>query len=414
MPNLFREEAVANRGASIFGNIAVGSGRAATIFSVAALGMAACLIALLAFGRYARKEHAAGYLVPSAGLIEVESPRVGLVTRVDVTEGELVNSGAPLFTVASPRHSSSGVDLDKSRVTHLLRERDVIRSQIARQERLSKIQAKDDKQRIEALQRQLVSVEAQRQDALERLDILRRTVARLKTLQKQGNTAPSTLDTREAALLQAQRDVHALDGSIDRIKGQMTDLAAEAQQIPLRLGIQRGDLNSHVLEIQRSLDEAEVDQSTVVRAPVAGRVTTIIARTGMSVNRQHRLLAIIPRHSILQAELLVPTRAIGFIREGQDVELRYDAFPYEKFGLYKGRILSISRTVLNPADQIGPVRLSAPAYRIIASVKSQAITAYGRRIALQPGLTLRADIVRDRRRILEWLFDPLIAAARGM
>ncbi len=414
MPNLFREEAVANRAASVFGNIAVGSGPAATIFSLTSIGLAACLAALLALGSYARKEHAVGYLVPSAGLIEVESPRVGLITHVSVREGESVRAGAPLFTVALPKHALSGLELDNSRIAHLVQERDIIAAQIARRERLSRIQARDDQVRIRALRHELASSEAQRRDALERLNILSHNVDRLKSLQKQGNVAPSLLDKRTAALLQVRRDVHGLDGNIDQLTSQISSLEAETQQIPLRLDIRRGDLHSRELEVERSLDEAKVDRSTVVHAPVAGRVTTIIARPGMNVNRQHRLMAIIPKDSSLQAELLVPTRAIGFIRKGQMVELRYDAFPYQKFGLYRGRVTSISSTVLSPQDQMGPVRLSAPAYRVIAVLESQKINAYGRRIALQPGLTLKADIVRDRRRIIEWVFDPLLAAVRGI
>jgi membrane fusion protein len=134
----------------------------------------------------------------------------------------------------------------------------------------------------------------------------------------------------------------------------------------------------------------------------------------MAVTPERSVLSIIPTGSLLQAELLVPTHAAGFLRQGQEVRLRYDAFPYQKFGLYRAAISSISRTVSHPEDQVGPARLSVPAYRVIAGLETQYVTAYGSELPLQPGLTLRADIVRDRRRILEWIFDPLIAAVKGI
>lgn len=411
MDKLFREEVIASRAASIFGDVSVGTGLASTLLSLASLVLAALLIALLIFGTYSRKEHAAGYLVPSAGLIAIYSPRSGVVTQVNVKEGESVKAGAPILTVTALRHATSGIELGRSRIERLNRERRLIMAQIGRQEQLSKLQMQKGRENIEALKRQLANSDGQRKDALERLAILRRIVGRLKELRGQDNVAPSELDARQASLLQAQRDVHVLEGNIDRIEGKISELMSTQRQIPLRLEIQRGDLSSRALEIQRSLDEAEVARSTVIHAPIAGKVTTIIARPGMNVNPHRRLLSIIPLHSKLQAELLIPTRAIGFIRKGQAVELRYDAFPYQKYGLYRGRITSISSTVLNPEDQTGPIRLSAPAYRAIAKLNSELITVYGRRVALQPGLTLKADIVRDRRTIIEWIFDPLLAAA---
>jgi membrane fusion protein len=184
--------------------------------------------------------------------------------------------------------------------------------------------------------------------------------------------------------------------------------------MPLLLNGRLDELRSSLLNVERALAEAEAQQSVVVRAPIAGRVATLLAHAGMSASPERPLLAIIPIASELQAELLLPTHAAGFISEGQEVRLRYDAFPYQKFGLYRGRIMSVSRTVLNPEDQVGPVRLQVPAYRVVASLESQTVMAYGHEVLLQPGLTLRADVLRDRRRIIEWIFDPMIAAAKGI
>jgi membrane fusion protein len=117
--------------------------------------------------------------------------------------------------------------------------------------------------------------------------------------------------------------------------------------------------------------------------------------------------------SPLEAELYAPTRASGFIHEGQDVRLMYQAFPHEKFGTGEGVVTSVSRTVLAPAEVAIPgLQVSEPVFRIRVRMKSDTVAAYGRRVPLQPGMLLNADVVIDRRSLLEWLLDPLYAAGR--
>ena len=116
----------------------------------------------------------------------------------------------------------------------------------------------------------------------------------------------------------------------------------------------------------------------------------------------------------MQAVLFVPSRAAGFIRTGQEVRLRYDAFPHQRFGVYRGIVESVSRTMLNPGDEVGPLQLQMPAYRVIVKLDSEAVMAYGESIPLQPDLTLQADVVRERMRIIEWIFDPVRAAVSAL
>jgi membrane fusion protein len=126
------------------------------------------------------------------------------------------------------------------------------------------------------------------------------------------------------------------------------------------------------------------------------------------------MLAILPDDSRMQAVLFVPSQAAGFIRTGQEVRLRYDAFPHQRFGVHSGVVESVSRTMLNPGDEVGPLRLQIPAYRVVASLDSESVMAHGESIPLQPDMTLQADVVRERMRIIEWIFDPVRAAVSAL
>jgi membrane fusion protein len=104
----------------------------------------------------------------------------------------------------------------------------------------------------------------------------------------------------------------------------------------------------------------------------------------------------------------VPARAIGFIEPRQPVRLAFDAFPFQRFGFYGGHVETVSRTLLRPAEVVGPIMLHEPSYRVTVVLDRQAITAFGRDFPLAADMTLKADIVFDRRSLMEWLLEPVL------
>jgi membrane fusion protein len=125
------------------------------------------------------------------------------------------------------------------------------------------------------------------------------------------------------------------------------------------------------------------------------------------------LATILPADEALEAHLYSPSRSIGFVRAGQDVLLRYVAYPHPKFGSYKARVLAVSRSPLLPGELgYSPADGNRePVYRIKAALESQSVAAYGRSEPLQPGMQVEADVLLDRRRLIEWIFEPLLSLA---
>ena len=114
--------------------------------------------------------------------------------------------------------------------------------------------------------------------------------------------------------------------------------------------------------------------------------------------------------SILEAALLVPARAIGFVAPGQSVHISYDTFPFQQFGFARGTVRTVSHTLLKPDEIVGPVLLREPFYRVGVALDRQTMRAYGAELPLEPDLQLQADIMFDRRTLLAWILDPLISA----
>jgi membrane fusion protein len=125
---------------------------------------------------------------------------------------------------------------------------------------------------------------------------------------------------------------------------------------------------------------------------------------------------IIPSDTMLQAQLFSPSRAVGFLREGQRVLLRYEAFPYQKFGFQEGVVVSVSRSAVSPAEMTQQLAglntlygANEPIYRVIVNLKQQTVAAYGKPMPLQPGMKLEADVLLESRRLVEWMLEPLFS-----
>jgi membrane fusion protein len=130
-------------------------------------------------------------------------------------------------------------------------------------------------------------------------------------------------------------------------------------------------------------------------------------------------MTLVPAGAELEARLHGPSRAIGFVRPGQRVRLRYEAFPYQKFGQYEGAVKSVSRSTVGPAElggsdgaQPGPVP-GEPVYRVTVELARQTATAYGEEVPLQPGMRLEADVLIETRRVYRWVLDPLYSLTGG-
>jgi len=164
------------------------------------------------------------------------------------------------------------------------------------------------------------------------------------------------------------------------------------------------------LSTTQKLAEINGRRGYILRAPSRGRVTSLQATPGQVADTRRLQLEIVPVEAELQAHLLIPARAIGFVRPGQQVRLLYDAFPYQNFGAYGGHILNISETLITGNDAAGPVALNEPVYRAIVELNRPDIDAYGKAVPLQPDMMLKADIIIERRRLAQWLLDPLLSA----
>lgn len=146
----------------------------------------------------------------------------------------------------------------------------------------------------------------------------------------------------------------------------------------------------------------------LVRAPQAGVVGGVATQSGQTVGAGQVLTNLSPAGSPLEAELYVSSRAAGFAQAGMPVQIRYQAYPFQKFGQFHGTVSEVSRSPLADAPGDAPARRSGEAlYRIRVALARQDVPFAGGARPLMAGMALDASLLLETRKLYEWVLEPL-------
>ena len=208
--------------------------------------------------------------------------------------------------------------------------------------------------------------------------------------------------------LNLDSEVQGLAREKTRQLARIVNLQNEIALLPAELQNNLDNSNRALSDLKQKIAEIDARSSYLIRAPKSGTISNMQVKAGHYANLNKALLSLVPAGSKMQAKLLVPVRASGFIEKNQKIEIRYDAYPYQKFGLYRGEIQNISKSVVLPQDLVNsPIAETEPVYIVTASIEQNSISAYGQNIKLLSGMTFSADIVLKERSLLEWIFEPI-------
>ena len=370
------------------------------------------IIAIIAFAcgaQYARKETVVGYLRPTAGTAKIFVPQRGVVKELHVTDGDQVEDGQPLLTISTEQIARDGQDINSTILSTLALQRDLIRKQIDAEEERGRSEAERLRALISGLETELSRLREQTDLQSQRLKLTESFVDSATQLAARGVMAELDLKRRQEAALEQKQNLTLLYQQIAARNNQLTEAKYNLEQLPTATGAKLQSLRNDLAAVEQRMAETTGRQAYVIRAPTAGRVTTVQAAVGEAADPRQLQLEIIPRQAKLEAALFFPTRAFGFVHPGQEVRILYDAFPYQKFGTYRGHITSVSQAIVTGAEMSGPLALKEPVYRVTAALEREDIDAYGQKIALQPHMLLKADVLLEKRSLMSWLLDPLLS-----
>jgi len=430
---LFRQEVAAAQAAQYLGSVRLQRPWSYAVVTSVALALALMLVAFATWGEVNRKARLSGVVVPSQGSLNISAPQAGVVMDLPVREGQSVQAGQVLLVLHAERQSMLNGSL--SDTTERAAQQIATRLQTLSTERtLRELQTRQREQvlddRLRTTAQQLRQAEEESALQARRVQLAQTTLARNQQLADEGFVAQAQVQVRQEELIDATARAQALERARlalvqdqQTLRGERTALKAQLQSDTNQIDRNRASLNQEA-------SENAARKTMVISAPYAGTITALNLKAGQSVQNGQALATLVPRAADsdandpgpLQAQLFAPSRTAGFVRPGQTVYLRYDAYPYQKFGLHQGRITSVSATPFAPselppnlAEQLLTQAGSKEAlYRVNVSLEAQSIQAYGEALPLKAGLTVEADVMQERRKVWEWVLEPVLAARQRM
>jgi membrane fusion protein len=405
--DLFRQEALAARADNSAGPALrirpVGATRLTLFFAALALAV----LLLLIFGSYTKKERVQGAIQARDGVAMVVPPEAGLVQRVLVKDGQTVQAGQPLMTLSHDRQTDAG-STQALLSRNLQGQRQQVQTQTEAQQRAMQATWAGLAQRIAQGQRNADSLAEEIRLQGQQVASSRKLLDQLQPLLAERIVSELQYEQQRQALLDQSARLQALERQRSAALADVALAREERERVGAEHRVTQATLDRDLLTLQQQEVQRQSAGQTVLTAPIAGTVTSLLVHAGQSVPAGASLAAIVPADSPMTAVLYVPSTAIGFIAPGQRVRVSYDAFPYQRFGQYHGVVHSVSQTDVPMAAN--PDKQDRRAYFLVrVRLDASNVKAYGAEIPLRPGLTLTADVEIDRRSLIRWMLDPLFA-----
>jgi membrane fusion protein len=407
MSQLFREEALKHKSERLLGEVIIAQPPALSVLTLLITLSVSLALLFLISNDYTRRENALGYLVPTKGVVAIYPTQPGLLSELYVNEGDVVEQGQALFKIQIDQRRTSDNYLSEQLIQELQEQKTRLRESVVLEQKNLATQLERQDNYIEQLNAEIRSFNSLLRTQTRQGDLALNAYDRAKELAGRGMLSRSDMDNIEKAYLDNQQQTKNLQLNLSDKQFELQQARIDRDTYIISNQKAISDIENRLSDLNRQIASTQVEQYNVVHAPIAGNVTALIPNLGQRLDTGIPAFSLLPQDSQLEAHLYVPTRAIGFVVVGQNVNLRYDAFPYQRFGLYQGIITQVSNAVLTRNESPAALAINEPTYKIVVRLNAQQVKAYGEKVPLRPGILLSADIELDKRSLLEWLLDPL-------
>lgn len=412
---LFRQQAIEHVTVCQYGTVILTRPVSHIVLTFLFVTLALLLITFFAFFETNRKTPVQGMLVPTAGVVRVFSNQVGVIKEIRIKEGQFVREGEILFVVSSERSTADPRSTEALVSELLAQRRDSFHTELQQAKTQTGQRRAALQQRAQDLQGEIKRLDNQAHMQQQRIALSEQTVARFAQLKATNYISAAQLQEREAELLDQRQRLLEVERIRSVTRRELASTQAEEQDIAMQALRDENALRRNVSTIEQDLTENEARREIPVRARQSGMITAIAANLGQTVGTATSLASILPEGNKLEAEMYVTSRAVGFIKPGMTALLRYQAFPYQKFGQHPARVREVASTSVRPeelptsAAVMPGAAQSEPIYRIRLELDQQTVQAYGSAMPLRSGMLVDASIMLERRKLYEWVLEPLFS-----
>lgn len=408
---MFRKDAIRNK--TWQGKAVLMPGIPFVLFASGCLFFMFIFVLFCMAGSYTSRVNVTGEVSTYPRAASVYSSVQGVVVKQFVTVGQDVKIGDPIYKIDVSKSSQRGIISVNQRqeVEAQLLRIDHIIQRLEESKQSTKAMLEQQKRQYDAAyQRSRAIIE----HAQEGIRIVKNDMENYRQYQRQGLINRDQLSNQVSNYYQQQNNLLSLSGQNEQNALQVISLENQIQ-------IQTADYENqiHQMELQRFERQKElltIDASDtfIVRALSEGRIDSLSVTVGQMVNVGDSLLQLLPHHIDHYALILwVPNHAMPYLLVGDRVNIRYEAFPSQKFGQFAGTITLISKSPASQQEMLTwhgapSVSLSdnLPWYKITVRPDKQTLAYAGRTVSLENGMKAQSTLFLEKRPIYQWMFSP--------
>ncbi|PHM56848.1 HlyD family secretion protein [Xenorhabdus sp. KK7.4] len=418
---MFRQQAIDNRKKRWRGKAILLPGIPPWLISISSLFFLVSFFIFILYGTYTRRVSVSGEITTHPRAVSVYSSVQGFVVKQFVSEGQIVKKGQAIYQIDVSKSTLSGVVSDNQRkdiVNQLLKiDKMISRLKENKNSTLETLE-KQKKQYTEALKHSSEIIER----AEEGIKIAKKNMENYKNYQARGLINKDQLTNQVSNYYQQQNNLLNLSGQNRQNLLQITSLESQIKTQAAEFDNRIYQMELQKYELQKERLNTDASGEIIIRALSDGKIDSLSLTIGQMVNVGDSLLQVIPE-KITHYYLVVwvPNEAIPYISIGDRVNVRYEAFPAEKFGQFAATVELISKTPASYQEMLtyqgapkNTQGISVPYYKVIVKPSHQRVNYKGKLMTLENGMKAEITLFLEKRKIYQWMLSPFYDMKNSM
>lgn len=374
---------------------------------------------------------ARGRLEPKGKTLKLDAPVGGAVAAIKVKEGQTVKAGQTLLELESElartelQQAQAKLEGQLNRETQLELLKNQLELAVRTQQQQSQAQESEQRAQLDQIRQQLNSNKKAYALEKNRLALAKNDVQRHQYLWQQGVVPKSKLEEVEGNMFERQRLLEQVQSDIQEATTELEkqqsayrrvlrtgELAVlESQRQLKELQSQTGDIKAEVAQTRKQIQSLQFQlQQRVLRAPTNGTIFQLsIDNAGAVLQPGQMITQIAPQGAVLVFRAQMPSPESGFLRVGMPVKLKFDAYPFQDYGVVPGYLRWLSpdsKVVETPQGKVETFELEI-------ALDQTYIQTPNKRVALTPGQTATAEVIVRQRRLIDFILDPFKKLQKG-
>jgi len=412
--NIFRKEAIEHSKSKWLGKALLVSGYPAWLVVLLSLLFFIALINMIIFSSYTRRINVNGEVITQPHAINIFAPQQGFITQAGVKTGDRVTKGQHLYQIDVSRTTQSG-NVSKNSI-------EAIENQIAQVDNIilklnqNKLQTENNlKQQINQYQlaheKSLVLIT----NAAKGMEEMRKTMDNYDNYQRSGLINKDQLNNQRYLFYQQQSSYQSLNTQFIQEGLQITNLQSDLSTKAIDFDNQISQYEYQRSDLKRQLSEVDANGTLFINAPSDGKIDSLSVTQGQMVSAGDSLAQLVPSDGDAYSLILwLPNSSLPYVNPGDSINIRYEAFPFEKFGQFPGKVVSISSvpasaqemSLYNNVPRLASGSTNQPYYKVLVALDNKHFSYQGKNLTLSSGMKAESTLFLENRPIYKWMLSP--------